>query len=145
VHLLLREISPYNDADCVLGVFMTEAEAIEARRTHLQRIENVDPWAKQAYRSPSPEDVKVIGSLRVVDLGTEPRRVYVVSEYAEGFGQILRRFVAICGAEPAARLVAAEVEATFEKESFPRYCKIDEVQVGTLLTNDVRPMRGADG
>jgi hypothetical protein len=129
----MRVISAYTGPDLLLGVFPTEAAAGVARSEYLDRIAQRDPWAEQAYRDSSPDDVRILADTPGVQVAGGACRVFVVSEWAEGFGQISRKFAAICGSDAEARRVAAEIEAQAETATWPVYANVEEVEVGVLL------------
>jgi hypothetical protein len=133
MYLLMRTVSAYTGPDRLLGVFSTEAEAARARQIYLERILRHDPWGTQAYRVPSPSDVTVIADIKEIGLQGAPSRAFVVSEYAEGCGQITRTFLAICGTEADARGVVVAIES--EEDSLPVWREIDAIEVGTLLSD----------
>lgn len=128
MYLLIRTVSAYIGPDLLLGAFWNEAEAARARETYLDTIRQDDPWAEQPYRESSPEDV-MIESVSEVGIAGEPRRVFVVSEYTEGFGQVLRKFVAVCGAKADAEKIQSDVK---KDDQFPLYRMIHEIEAGTL-------------
>lgn len=133
MHLLMRKISAYTGDDLLLGVFRTLEEAERGRREYLSSVVHgtSDPWAEQAYHEVSDEDVVILPSLLRLDLAESADRVFVVSSYSEGFGQVSRSFEAIAGSNEAARDHVAALTAKDEGE-FPYWCGIDEVLVGEL-------------
>jgi hypothetical protein len=133
MYLLIREISTYTGQDLLLGVYRTLDEATSARTVYFERIGTCDPWAEQAYRAPSPADVRILADVPEREVATDTRHVFVVSEYGEGCGQIQRSFVAVCGTESVARGLAAAIDAN--EDQWPHYAGVVEVDVGTLIVD----------
>jgi hypothetical protein len=131
MHLLIRRISPYTGKDLLLGVYRTFDEAKEYRREYLRTVLHgrSDPWKGQAYHRVSDDDVRILSSVRHLNVDDASRRVLVVSSCSEGFGQIVRRFEAIADSVATARAYAAKLEARDDGQ-FPFYCEVDEVVVG---------------
>jgi hypothetical protein len=139
LYLLKRTISEASGPDRLLGVFRTRDEARRARRRYLDPIlrgEVVDPWARQAFREriSLERDVVIVPDVRLVGIKATTSPVFVVSSYAEGFGQIVREFEAICGARSRAQATARSIEKR-RRGGFNFYCAIDAVEVGTLLAD----------
>ncbi len=95
--VLMREISEYTGPDVLLGVFAARAEAMGAKSYYARVREaspTADPWKDQAYKP----NVVVREDLAVKTLrgnfltGT---LVFVVSNYKEGFGQVVRKLDSI--------------------------------------------------
>src|SRR5690242_19620911 len=105
MYILMRRLSAYTENDLLLGVFATSAEAKRARARYVAEVMRggKDPHAEQAYHQVTEQDVRVLSRVREVDVSPALRWVFVVSSYAEGFGQVVRRFEAICGTERGAR------------------------------------------
>jgi hypothetical protein len=138
MHLLIRHLSPYTAEDLLLGVYLTVDEAARDRAAYLSAVLHggSDPHAEQAYHDVSDADVAILSDLTQLDAPDEKSRVYVVSSYAEGFGQVRRTFEAIVGSESAAREHATAPEAR-DDGNLPFYCDVDEVSVGVLSTSAV--------
>ncbi|MEP7126967.1 MAG: hypothetical protein ABJE95_38905 [Byssovorax sp.] len=129
----MRRLSEYTANHLLLGVFRALDDAERARREYLRAVVHgpSDPWAKQAYHEVSDDDVAILSSLAQLDQAEPRDRVFVISSYAEGFGQVVRSFEAIAGSEAAASEHAASLEAEDDGE-FPGYVEVDEILVGEL-------------
>jgi hypothetical protein len=134
MHILMRTISPYTWPDLLLGVFRTIADAEAGRREYLEKVLHgpADPWAEQAYHSVSDDDSKVLSTVRQIELGDDCRHVFVVSSYADGFGQADRRIEGIAGSSAAAERLEADLIEAATEDTWPFECVIDEVPVGLL-------------
>jgi hypothetical protein len=110
---LLRTISPYSGASQLLGVYTIADAADSARAAYLGWIEcHGDPHAEQAYRT-----VDVAADTRIEPLEGEHAAgsvVLVVSQMAEGFGQIVRVLKTTAATLPEARRYAEALEADLE-------------------------------
>ncbi|MEZ4222560.1 MAG: hypothetical protein R3B13_16590 [Polyangiaceae bacterium] len=82
----------------------------------------------------------ILDDVPLVDTDSHANRVFVVSSYAEGFGQVIRKFEAIAGTVALAQARADFLEAR-EHGDFPYQCEVDEVPVGVL--SDERDGYGA--
>jgi glycosyltransferase involved in cell wall biosynthesis len=133
MHLLVRRISPYTHHDLLLGVFPSRELASQARSQYLQAVvhEHDDPWARQAYWEVSDNDVEILDSVSSIDATSQAARVFVVSSYAEGFGQVIRKLEAVAGTLERAQARADLLEAQ-DDGSGPYHCEVDEVLVGEL-------------
>ena len=133
MHILVRRISPYTHHDLLLGVFPSRELASEARSQYLQAVVHGcgDPWALQAYWEVSDNDVEILETVSLIDVTSEVARVFVVSSYAEGFGQVIRTFEAVAGTFDLAQARADLLEAQ-DDGGEPYHCEVDEVLVGEL-------------
>jgi hypothetical protein len=139
LYLLKRKISEASGPDRLLGVFRTRDEARRARRRYLDPIvrgEVVDPWARQAFRETISveRDVVIVCDVRLAGIRPTTDPVFVVSSYAEGFGQIVRQFEAICGTRSRAATTAKSLEKR-HRSGFNFSCTVDAVEVDTLLAD----------
>lgn len=136
MYLLKRTISPYTGADLLLGVFVSRHQAESARRAYVARYRSgtkSDPWAEQTYHDVQlEEDVSVVGDLPALGDVANSRRAYVVSAYAECFGQVLREFKAVCSTHDGAQVETSRLEQQGAGES-SLWCEVDGVEVGVLL------------
>ena len=131
VYLLEREISPYTGSNLCLGVFTSRNNAEDERARYLQIIAENDPWQDQAYRQSSPSDVRIID---IDTVGVAVDEGYLVSAYYEGFGQIVRRFVALHADRVAADAHAVTLEEQeAATETMPNWCEVDTLPLDTLL------------
>lgn len=127
--LLIRRLSAYTSADVLLGVFTTAALADAARAAYLARYAadpTSDPWHEQAYKDDGlvAKDLEV----RCFSGPAEATEVVVVSDYAEGFGQIGRRFDSLHESMVAAeaRIAALnDVEDMFPHYALPQLARLD--------------------
>lgn len=131
MYLLEREISPYTGSNLCLGVFTSRNNAEHARARYLQAIAGNDPWQDQAYRQPSPSDVRIVD---IDTVGVAVGEGHLVSAYYEGFGQIVRRFVAWHADRAAADTHAVTLEEQeAATETMPHWCEVDTLPLDTLL------------
>jgi len=135
MYILRRKISEYTDRHQLLGVFRTQVNAEEAKQVYCRQLQSgeiSDPWEKQAYHKVDLEkDLVVEANLRTTGSILEAGQVSVISSYAEGFGQIVRKFEAICETPHDAENIAREIEAA-DNGNFPFYCEVDRMIVGDL-------------
>ena len=131
--VLIRRVSSYTHHDLLLGVFRSLAQAAEARAEYIETVlrANEDPWASQAYASVSDNDVEVLDAVPLIAMTSHVDRAFVVSSYAEGFGQVVRKFEAVVGALGQAQAHAKSLEAN-DDGSCPYSCEIAEVPIGKL-------------
>lgn len=131
MYLLEREISPYTGSNLCLGIFTSRDAAEEGRAQYLRTIAMNDAWHDQAYRQASPSDVRIVD---IDVIGVPGIEGHLVCAFYEGFGQIVRRFVAL-----HADLAAADVHAaTLEEqeaatEPMPNWCEVETLPVDKLL------------
>ena len=139
MYLLKRSISPYTSHDVLLGCFRSREKAQTAREEYLktQRANpSGDRWKEQAYRSVDLEkDVGIVDNIPEVQIQPIQEEVFVLSSFAEGFGQIIRTFHAICGSLGLAEKKSKEIEGQLDDES-NEYCQIQKVVVDTLLPDE---------
>lgn len=133
MYLLVRRISPYTHHDLLLGVFRSRELANQARLEYLAAILHSaeEPWSQQAYQEVSDNDVEILADSPSLGISPEMDRVFVVSSYSEGFGQVVRKFEAIAGTLDLAQARADSLEAE-EDSGFPYECEVDEIPVGVL-------------
>jgi hypothetical protein len=133
MHLLVRRVSPYTQHDLLLGVFPSADLANQARSEHLRAVlhSSEDPWARQAYREASDVDVEILADVPLLGISPETDRVFVVSSYSAGFGQVVRKFEAIAGTLDLAH-ARADSLVSEDDSAFPYECEVDEVPVGVL-------------
>jgi hypothetical protein len=135
VFVLMREISAYTGPDVLLGVFATDAEANGAKAYYARVREAnpaADPWKDQAIKPNVVvrEDLAV-KRLRGNFLTGTP--VFVVSDYKEGFGQIVRKLDSIHATLATAEAREEELDKVQAKGfPFPHYALVDPVVVGKL-------------
>ncbi|MCY0987009.1 hypothetical protein OV203_07740 [Nannocystis sp. ILAH1] len=127
--LLIRRMSAYTSAHVLLGVFTTASLADAARAAYLARYTAdpaSDPWHEQAYKDDGlvAKDLEV----RCFSGPAEATEVVVVSDYSEGFGQIVRRFDSLHESMAAAEVrIAAlnDVEDIFPHYALPQLARLD--------------------
>src|SRR4051812_47021648 len=131
----MREISAYTGPDVLLGVFATHAEA-KGAKAYYARVREAnaaaDPWKNQAIKPNVvvSEDLAV-KKLRGKFLTGTP--VFVVSNYKEGFGQVVRKLDSIHATPATAEARVEELGKVQAKGfPFPRYALIDPVVIGKL-------------
>ena len=139
MHLLRRVISPYDAPDILLGCYRNLNEAQQAREqyiAHYQAQQKFDPWREQGYRSVDLEkDVVIDSNILALEVSPNATEVFVVSSFAEAFGQIVREVHAICGSASLAQQKKYKVTQGFDKR-FPEYCQVQKVAVGILLPDE---------
>jgi hypothetical protein len=137
MYLLKREISPYTSHDILLGCYRSREEAQAARQQYILQYQNNqkdDPWKVQAYTTVDLEkDVVIVDDIPEIQPTNE--EVFVVSSFAEGFGQIIRTFHVVCGSLVSAEKKSKEIKENFDNH-FPEYCQIQKVVVGKLLSDE---------
>lgn len=131
MYLLEREISAYTGSSLCLGIFTSRDTAERERIKYLRAIAVDDPWRDQAYRQTSPSDIRV---LEIEVVGVPRMEGHLVSAYYEGFGQIVRRFVAVHADRPAADAHGATLEEQeAATETMPNWCEVATLPLDTLL------------
>ena len=139
MYLLKRTISPYTSHDVLLGCFSSRGKAQAAREQYLKRYQdqpNDDRWKEQAYKDVElQKDVVIISDIPEIQVQPKHEEVFVLSSFAEGFGQIIRTFHMVCGTLETAQKKAKKLEKGFEG-NFPEYCQIQKVVVDKLLSDE---------
>lgn len=138
---LVRRISSYTGPDVLLGLFETVEEVEFAKATYLVRYTgspDADPWRQQAYK----DDGLAAGDLQVESFectATRGTDVFVVADYSEGFGQVVRKLNSVHRSRGSADERVAELDAA--DDMFPHYALVQEVRVGVLLSDapEVQP------
>ena len=142
MHILRRVISQYDAPDILLGCYRNLIEAQRAREqyiTQYQTQQKVDPWREQGYRSVELEkDVVIDSDVLTLEVSSIAAEVFVVSPFAEAFGQIVRDVHAICGSITLAQQKKLESKQGFDKP-FAEYCQIQKIAVGMLLPDEDLP------
>lgn len=140
MHLLWRYISEYSDGALCLGVFRQLELAGQAKRDYIAALrsgEIADRWAEQAYR-PDVDldaDLRIVSDLHCHEVSPAQDKVLVVSHVEEGFGQTLRRFLAICGTEAAADGLKQQIDA--QRQQFPYFVDIECLRLDVLVLRPV--------
>jgi hypothetical protein len=138
MYLLKRDISSYTSHDVLLGCFSSREKAQTAREEYIklyQTNREDDPWKEQGYKNVDLEkDVVIIDDLPEFQIQPSDEEVFIVSSFAEGFGQIIRTIHNICGSLELAEKKSKEIEKNFDG-SLPEYCQIQKVIVGKLLSD----------
>ena len=139
MYLLKRSISPYTSHDVLLGCFRSLEKAQTAREQYLKRYQDQpsdDRWKEQAFKDVELEkDVVIMSEIPEIQVQPKNEEVFVVSSFAEGFGQIIRNFRMICGSLDVAQKKAKKLEKDFTG-NFPEYCQIQKVAVDKLLSDE---------
>ena len=139
MYLLKRSISPYTSQDVLLGCFRSREKAQAAREDYLKPYRanpSGDRWKEQAYRIVDLEkDVVIVDNLPEAQVQPSQEEVFVLSSFAEGFGQIIRTFHAICGSLEFAEKKSKEIEQQLDDGS-NEYCQIQNVVVDKLLPDE---------
>lgn len=139
MYLLKREISPYNSQDLLLGCFHSREKAEDARMEYISVYRDnlkSDPWEKQGYQVVDLEkDVCIVDNILEIKILPTSKKVFVVSSFSEGFGQIIRTIHSICGLQSLAEKESQKIEKSFDNK-FPEYCQIQKVAVNILLSDE---------
>jgi len=91
--LVERKISEYTHYDTILGLFETRARANKAKEECIEHCKLKDKWAEQAYRSVDlTQDIvlKDVSELLEGEHTAAIHKLYVISYFTEGFGQVVR-------------------------------------------------------
>lgn len=136
MYLLKRLISPYNAPDLLLGCFRDLKAAQFAQQQYKKCMGKDDPWKIQGYWEVDLEnDVIILHDIPVVNISPTQDTVYIISSFAEGFGQIVRKFQTICGSIDSAHQRVKELNNSFQG-SFPEYCRIEQILLEELLSDE---------
>lgn len=126
--MLMRTISAYRFIDIILGIFTTLEDVEKAKMTYIQHRKANDPWQDQAYQETSLEsDIKII---QVDGEFQNGQVIFEISEYLEGFGQIVRELKTIKCFESEASRYIEQLDAV--EHEFPQFAAIDYLMVGVL-------------
>jgi hypothetical protein len=132
-------MSPYTAPDILLGCYQDLEGAREAREQYIAQYQThrkVDPWQEQGYKLVDLEkDVVIDSDVPDSEVSPTAAEVFVVSSFAEAFGQIIRKVHAICGSLAVAQKKKHELKKGFDTP-FPEYCQIQRVTVGALLPDE---------
>lgn len=124
---LIRKISSYDAPDLFLGIFSSQERAESAREIYLSGIAQYDPWEKQSYSKVSPqEDCKIETVPLRGEVVEDSQKLYLVTSYFDGGGQISRRLDALFHHRSEAKKYAAKLEDG-PSATAPNYCRVDEV------------------
>lgn len=137
-YILIRKISNYDGADLLLGIFDDRAKAEQCRADYLTRLKKTsDPWAKQSYRDVSPQEDTVIEAFEfsLDKSGAVAQTIYLVSQYQEGFGQIIRNYVGAFVTASEAEEYSERLDSD-EEQSFPHYCLVDQIVLNEFIQPD---------
>jgi hypothetical protein len=138
MYLLKRDISSYTSHDILLGCFRSREKAQAARQQYIksyQSNQSDDPWKEQGYKSVNLEKDVVIADIPEIQLQATAEEVFVVSSFAEAFGQIIRTFHNVCGSLELAEEKSKEIKGSFQGK-FPEYCQIQRVVLDKLLPDE---------
>jgi hypothetical protein len=139
MYLMVRKISPYSGPDILLGCYKSLLEAQKARELYLWRYQNgerEDPWKDQVFYTVNLEqDVVILDNIPELDVPPCIEKVTIVCSMAEGFGQKVTKFHAICGSAEAIRASFSEVQKGLDGD-WPEECQTRWVAVGELLSDD---------
>ncbi len=134
MYLLKRKISPYTEADIILGIFKTEEKAIQAKSDYIKICKENDKWTEQAYHEVDWDKELEISDISSITEGEITEELFVVSLYEEGFGQITRQIDRIfSNKEQADKYV--EKKEDEEKEWEPAWYKCELVKTEHLYSD----------
>ena len=125
------KISPYTGADLCLGIFSTKDSAHSAKENYIATVKHKDPWARQAYH-----EVDLLKDVELIEIAIDGKQitgrpdVYLISEYSDGFGQIIRKLKMICFSKHRAQEFITQLED--EDFSFPTWAELDHFIVDKL-------------
>lgn len=129
MYVLIREISPYSGPNLFLGLFSDKKKAEDAKEAYLSQVQDKDPWAAQAYKTPKlPEDVLIIEIAFSGTLYNSFQKVYLVSSTVDLMGQISRFHEGVFEDYTSALKFISEKENQL-KENDPDIFSINEVLV----------------
>lgn len=114
MYALIREVAPSVSLDVTLGIFSTQEKAEEVRKSYLSRLQSgqrQDPWLDYK-RDPLSEENLIIVKLRNTRSFRTGEKIFVVSAYAEGFGQIMNDIRCIVGSKEEAEIECNRIRMT---------------------------------
>lgn len=138
MYILYRKVSDYDGPSLFLGLFDAQDQAERQRLQYRLVLEKQDPWQNQSYR-----EVDLGNDLVIMPIEGEcadRQKVYLISCYSEGFGQIIREFQRVCGDRAQAEAIAKKLEDD-DESSFPNWTLIDEVTVNQFVVPDYNKWR----
>jgi hypothetical protein len=139
MYLLKREISPYTSQDLILGCFHSREKAEDARTQYISAYRDnlkSDPWENQGYQVVDlGKNVCIVDNILEIQIQPTNKKVFVVSSFSEGFGQIIRTIHSICSSQSLAEKETQKIEKSFDNK-FPEYCQIQRVAVDKLLSDE---------
>lgn len=138
MYILYRRVSDYDGPCLFLGLFDSLDKAERQRSVYRVVLEQQDPWHNQSYRDVDLDNDLVITPI-AGGLGVQ-QKGYLVSRYAEGFGQIIRQFHQLCGDKLQAVKIAKELDDD-DQSSFPSWALVDEVVVNQFVVPDYNKWR----
>ncbi|MBD2798461.1 hypothetical protein ID856_18510 [Xenorhabdus sp. 18] len=122
-YFLMLNISPYQGPSFILGIFETKQLAEQAEKEYSSQMNQEDGVLRE-----TTEIQTIQISYRLDSTG------YVVSRYAEGFGQTYRDSINLYNDKNIAEQKGDRLESLidFEKISFPEYHVVEEVKLNVL-------------
>ncbi|MBD2799790.1 hypothetical protein ID854_04800 [Xenorhabdus sp. M] len=122
-YFLMLNISPYQGPSFILGIFKTKQLAEQAEKEYSSQMNQEDGVLREAT------EIQTIQSSYILD-----STGYVVSRYAEGFGQTYRDSINLYNDKNIAEQESDRLESLidFEKISFPEYHIMEEVKLNVL-------------
>jgi len=137
--LLKRDISHYTFPDILLGCFTSLEKAKNARKEYLAQYQlgkKVDPWKEQGYKTVDlDKDVEIMNDLPVINFHDTDSAIFVVNSYSEGFGQVIRKFFALCSTQETAQEKLTKVQKE-SLDDFPEFFKAEEIFLDKLYPDD---------
>ncbi|CDH24388.1 hypothetical protein ACR71G_12120 [Xenorhabdus bovienii] len=122
-YFLMLNISPYQGPSFILGIFETKQLAEQAEKEYSSQMNQEDGVLRETT------EIQTIQSHFLLDsIG------YIVSRYAEGFGQTYRDSINLYDDKNIAEQERDRLEGLidFEKISFPEYHIMEEVKLNVL-------------
>ncbi|CCW30536.1 hypothetical protein XNC3_2090005 [Xenorhabdus nematophila F1] len=122
-YFLMLNISPYQGPSFILGIFETKQLAEQAEKEYSSQMNQEDGVLRE-----TTEIQTIKSNLQLNSIG------YIVSRYAEGFGQACRDSINLYDAKNIAEQERDRLQGLidFEKISFPEYHVIEEVKLNVL-------------
>ncbi|MDE1489386.1 hypothetical protein [Xenorhabdus bovienii] len=122
-YFLMLNISPYQGPSFILGIFETKQLAEQAEKEYSSQMNQEDGVLRE-----TTEIQTIQSNLRLYSIG------YVVSRYAEGFGQTYRDSINLYNDRNIAEQESDRLEdlIDFEKVSLPEYHVMEEIKLNVL-------------
>ncbi|NHB90790.1 hypothetical protein [Photorhabdus cinerea] len=122
-YFLILKISPYQGPSFIIGIFETEQLAEQAKKEYSSQMNQEDGVLRETL------EIQAIQSSYSLD-----STGYVVSRYAEGFGQTYRDSINLYNDKKIAEQERNKLEnlINFEEITFPEYHAMEEIKLNLL-------------
>lgn len=141
--IIEREISEYTHHKIILGIFENTEKAEKAKKEYIRYCKKNDQWSEQAYRIVDlNKDVIIRDISELLESKVEKTidKLYVVSYFMEGFGQVTRITEKIFEDSNDAKKYV-ELKEAEEPEYEPYWYEINIVRTNKIHIEDLENLK----